>query len=125
MHEYSDEEDEPKRKKKKGSCKPPISLRRRFDPDNGPWVGIHKKVEPLPIYKEALEILRKEGYLPPRDDPTLITWPPPKNCRVSNTYISPVSQPILCMMFNPSSFTYDEQFPTMERCVDPVKKSVF
>ena len=56
------------------SCKPPPKPQRKSDPENGPWIGIRKKREPLSVYEEALRILRKEGHsLPP--DPNLITWP--------------------------------------------------
>ena len=41
------------------SYKPPIKPQRKHDPDNGPWVGIRKKQEPLPIYEEALKILQQ------------------------------------------------------------------
>ncbi|KAI5404686.1 hypothetical protein KIW84_051739 [Lathyrus oleraceus] len=37
---------------KKGRCKPSPPPQRRFDQDNGPWVGIHGKKKPLSIYEE-------------------------------------------------------------------------
>ena len=55
------------------SYKPPSKPQRKFDPDNGPWVGIWKKKEPLLIYEEALRILKREGYPPPSKDLDLIT----------------------------------------------------
>ena len=61
------------------TCKPSLGPQRRSDPDNGPWVGIRKKREPLPIYEEALNILRQEGYPPPLEDHDLITWLRPQN----------------------------------------------
>ena len=66
------------------SCKAPLKPQKKFDPDNGPWVGIRKKKEPLPIYEEALKILWQEGYPPSPEEPDLITWPPPQN--VSNSF---------------------------------------
>ncbi|KAI5424799.1 hypothetical protein KIW84_030838 [Lathyrus oleraceus] len=56
-------------------CKPSPPPQRRFDPDNGQWVGTHGKNKTLSIYEEGLKILRKEGLLPPYD-PTLVTWSP-------------------------------------------------
>ena len=55
------------------SRKPPSKPQRKFDPNNGPWVGIWKKKEPLPIYEEALKILQQKGYPPPPEDSNLIT----------------------------------------------------
>ncbi|KAK2366858.1 hypothetical protein QL285_080194 [Trifolium repens] len=76
MHEDDIDRDIiPPKRKKKGACKPSPPPQRRSDPDNGPWVGIHKKVHPLPFYKEALKILIKENILPP-NDPDLVTWSP-------------------------------------------------
>jgi len=68
----------------------------------------------LPIYKEGLKTLRKEGYLPPPADPNLITWPPPKNC--SNLFQPKQKElEISCFMFK------DEDFPTLERKSDSEK----
>ncbi|MCI51434.1 polyprotein-like, partial [Trifolium medium] len=74
MQEDEDYTIKPK-KKKNGMCKPSPPPQRRSDPDNGPWIGIHKKAPPLPIYEEALRILREENLIPP-DDPDLVTWSP-------------------------------------------------
>ncbi|KAI5427920.1 hypothetical protein KIW84_033083 [Lathyrus oleraceus] len=73
---------------KNGRCKPSPPPQRRFDPDNGPWVGIHGKKKPPSIYEEGLKILNKEGLLPP-DDPTLVTWSPTGYCRTSKPFIHP------------------------------------
>jgi len=107
----SDDEDDPNKKKR---CKSPPKPTRKSDPDNGPWIGIRKKAEPLPIYKKGLKTLRKEGYLPPPANPNLITWPPPKNC--SNLFQPKQKElEISCFMFK------DEDFPTLERKSDPEK----
>ncbi|XP_073220669.1 uncharacterized protein [Cicer arietinum] len=105
------------RRKNKGRCKPPPPPQRRTDSDNGPWVGIRKRA-PLPqIYEEALRILREENLIPP-DDPDLISWSPldhykplepPKNIN-----------PIPCVMYTAFTLKYDQQFPTLERKVDPI-----
>ena len=107
----SDEEDDPRKKKK---CKPPPKPTRKSDLDNGPWIGIKKKAEPLPIYEEGLKVLRKERYPPPPADSNLITWPPSKNC--SNLFHQKQKRlEISCFMFK------DKDFPTLERKSDPEK----
>ena len=73
------------------SCKPPFKPQRKFDPNNGPWIGIQKKKKPLPIYEEVLKILRQEGYSPPLEDRDLITWPLPEN--ISNTFSCKTPEP--------------------------------
>ncbi|MCI68841.1 polyprotein-like, partial [Trifolium medium] len=75
MQEDEDYTIKPQKKKKNKGCKPSPPPQRKPDPDNGPWVGIHKKAPPLPIYEEALRILREENLIPP-DDPDLVTWSP-------------------------------------------------
>ncbi|KAI5428556.1 hypothetical protein KIW84_033519 [Lathyrus oleraceus] len=50
---------------KKGRYKPFPPPQRRFDPDNGPLIGIHGKKKPPSIYEEGSKILKKEGLLPP------------------------------------------------------------
>jgi len=54
----SDDEDD---LKKKRWCKPPPKPSRKDDPENRPWIGIRKKTTPLPIYREGIKTLRKEG----------------------------------------------------------------
>jgi len=71
----SDDEDNFKRKKR---CKLPPKSIKRYDPEDGPWIGIRRKEKPLPIYKRGIKVLRKEGY--PLANPNLINWPPLKNC---------------------------------------------
>ncbi|KAI5400362.1 hypothetical protein KIW84_065304 [Lathyrus oleraceus] len=102
---------------KKGRCKPSPPPQRRFDPDNGPWVGIHGKKKPLSIYEEGLKILRKEGLLPP-DDPTLVTWSPTDHCKSLHPPI--VVQPIPCFMYSAATPEYEQQFPSLERKMDPI-----
>ena len=94
-------------------------------PENGSWVGIRKKREPLPIYEEALRILR-EGGQPPPPDPDLITWPPSQNVLNTFSYKNLVSTPpvpiipeSLCMMFASTSATYETNFPTLTRKSNP------
>ncbi|KAI5409459.1 hypothetical protein KIW84_055047 [Lathyrus oleraceus] len=103
--------------KKMGKCKPSPPPQRRFDPDNGPWVGIHGKKKPLSIYEERLKILRKEGLLPP-DDPTLVTWSPTDHCKPLHP--PAVAQPIPCFMYSATTPEYDRQFPSLERKMDPI-----
>ncbi|KAI5434801.1 hypothetical protein KIW84_021568 [Lathyrus oleraceus] len=102
---------------KKGRCKPSPPPQRRFDPDNGPWVGIHGKKKPLSIYEEGLKILRKEGLLPP-DDPTLVTWSPTDHCK--SLHPPTVVQPIPCFMYTAATPEYERQFPSLERKMDPI-----
>ncbi|CAI8595172.1 unnamed protein product [Vicia faba] len=106
----------PKRKNN-GACKPSPPPQRRYDPDNGPWVGIHDKKKPLPIYEEALKILRKEKLLPP-NDPTLVTWSPSDHCKVldppKNVELIP------CFMYSTTAPEYSQQFPALERKMDPI-----
>ncbi|KAI5438486.1 hypothetical protein KIW84_024286 [Lathyrus oleraceus] len=102
---------------KKGRCKPSPPPQRRFDPDNGPWVGIHGKKEPLSIYEEGLKILKKEGLLPP-DDPTLVTWSPTDHCKALHPPV--VVQPIPCFMYSAATPKYERQFPLRERKMDPI-----
>ncbi|KAI5429496.1 hypothetical protein KIW84_034183 [Lathyrus oleraceus] len=102
---------------KKGRCKPSPPPQRRFDPDNGPWVGIHGKKKPLSIYEEGLKILRKEGLLPP-DDPTLVTWSPTDHCKPLHP--PTVVQPIPCFMYSAAIPEYERQFPSLERKMDPI-----
>lgn len=99
------------RRKKKGRCKPYPPLQRRSDLDNGPWVGIHKKSPPLPLYEEALKILIKEKLLPPNDH-DLVTWSPTNYCKP----ISPPKpiEPIPCFNFSSSTSEYDQHFPVLE-----------
>ncbi|KAI5444709.1 hypothetical protein KIW84_013111 [Lathyrus oleraceus] len=98
-------------------CKPSPPPQRRFDPDNGPWVGIHGKKKPLSIYEEGLKILRKEGLLPP-DDPTLVTWSPTDHCK--SLHPPTVVQPIPCFMYSTATPEYERQFPSLERKMDPI-----
>jgi len=107
----SDSNDEDNFKKKK-QCKPPLKPTRRYDPDNGLWIGIRKTKDPLLIYEREIKALRKEGY--PPADPNLITWPPPKNGLNLFREKKPVAVP--CMMFT------NEDFPFLERQVDTGKK---
>ena len=111
-------------------CKPPLKPQRKSDPDNGPWVGIRKKKEPLPIYEEALRILRQEGYPPPPEDPDLITWPPPQttansfSCKSPTSTLSvPTAPEIPCMMFASTSATYGADFPALERKSNPTTQT--
>ncbi|RDY09254.1 hypothetical protein CR513_06401, partial [Mucuna pruriens] len=94
-----EEEDQP--------CKPPPFPQRR-NPKDRPWTGLHRqeKLEPNWMYKRGLEILREEGLLSLRS-PTKVD-------------ITPIVQAIPCMMFTES--TYEQQFPSLERQVDPVTK---
>ncbi|KAI5414112.1 hypothetical protein KIW84_058307 [Lathyrus oleraceus] len=100
-----------------GRCKPPPPPQRRFDPDNGPWVGTHGKKKPLSIYEEGLKILKKEGLLPP-DDPTLVTWSPTDHCK--SLHSPTVVQPIPCFIYSAATPEYDRQFPSLERKMDPI-----
>ena len=111
-------------------CKPTLRPHRRSNRDNGPWVGIWKKKKLLPIYEEALKILRQEGYPPPPEDPGLIIWPPPQN--ISNSFSCKSSAPtppiltgpeIPCMMFASSSATYETDFPVLERKTNPTTQT--
>ncbi|KAI5447337.1 hypothetical protein KIW84_014979 [Lathyrus oleraceus] len=103
--------------KKNGRCKPSPPPQRRFDPDNGPWVGIRGKKKPLFIYEEGLKILRKEGFLPP-NDPTLVTWSPTDHCKSLHPPV--VVQPIPCFTYSATTPEYDRQFPSLERKMDPI-----
>ncbi|KAI5411214.1 hypothetical protein KIW84_056373 [Lathyrus oleraceus] len=102
---------------KKERCKPSPHPQRRFDPDNGPWVGIRGKKKPLSIYEEGLKILRKEGLLPP-DDPTLVTWSPTGHCK--SLHPQTVVQPIPCLMYSAATPEYERKFPSLERKMDPI-----
>ncbi|KAI5411213.1 hypothetical protein KIW84_056372 [Lathyrus oleraceus] len=102
---------------KKERCKPSPHAQRRFDPDNGPWVGIRGKKKPLSIYEEGLKILRKEGLLPP-DDPTLVTWSPTDHCK--SLHPPTVVQPIPHFMYSAATPEYERQFPSLERKMDPI-----
>ncbi|KAI5423648.1 hypothetical protein KIW84_030028 [Lathyrus oleraceus] len=102
---------------KKGRCKPSQPPQRRFELDNGPWVGIHGKKKPLSIYEEGLKILRKEGLLPP-DDPTLVTWSPTDHCK--SPHPPTVVQPIPCFMYSTAIPKHERQFPSPERKMDPI-----
>lgn len=101
--------------KKNGRCKPFPHPQRRFDPDSGPWVGIHGKKRPISIYDEGLEILRKEGLLPP-DDPTLVTLSSIDHCK--SLHPLDVVQSIPCFMYSIITLEYNRQFPSLERKMD-------
>ncbi|KAI5421169.1 hypothetical protein KIW84_044859 [Lathyrus oleraceus] len=102
---------------KNGRCKPSPPPQRRFDPDNGPWIGIHGKKKPLSIYEEGLKVLIKEGLLPP-DDSTLVTWSPTDHRKPLHP--PTVAQPIPCFMYSATTPEYDRQFPSLERKMDPI-----
>ena len=110
--ELSSNSDDENNFKKKKQCKPLPKPTRRYDPDNGLWIGIRKTKDPLLIYEREIKALRKEGY--PPADPNLITWPPPKNGLNLFREKKPVAVP--CMMFT------NEDFPSLERQVDTGKK---
>ncbi|KAI5420414.1 hypothetical protein KIW84_044273 [Lathyrus oleraceus] len=103
--------------KKKWRCKPYPPPQRRFNPDNGPWVGIDGKKKPLSVYEEGLKILKKEGLLPP-DDPTLVTWSPTNHCKALHP--PAVVQQTPCFMYSVATSEYERQFPSMERKMDPI-----
>ena len=84
----------------------------------------------MPIYEEALKILRQECYPPSPEDPDLITWPLLQN--VSNSFscknlvptpLIPTIPEILCMMFASSSATYGTEFSALERKSNPTTQT--
>ena len=112
------------------SCKPLLTLQRKFDPNSGPGIRIWKRREPLPIYEEALKILRQERYPLPLEDPDFITWPPPQNGINSFSYKDQVPAPsillvleIPCKIFASSLATYGTKFLALERKTNPATQT--
>ncbi|KAK7361465.1 hypothetical protein VNO77_03531 [Canavalia gladiata] len=118
---FSDDDDDGTRRwrEKPKPCKPPPPPKRRSDSEDKPWVGIRKKREPLPLYKEGLKHMGRQRHSPPPDDGDLITWPPPKNCPNSyrrKTKVQTVPT-VPCMM-------NEEDFPPLERRDHKARKVV-
>ncbi|KAI5404685.1 hypothetical protein KIW84_051738 [Lathyrus oleraceus] len=55
--------------------------------------------------------------LPP-DNPTLVTWSPTDHCK--SLHPRAIVQPIPCFIYSVATPEYDQQFPSLERKMDPI-----